>query len=77
MDWKWTRANKFNRRRRMIMSAVAEKIDSVQAGLERTGTAFTVEKMLAVRGITRTAIHEIAARCKPGMVGPAWWKKTL
>jgi Xaa-Pro aminopeptidase len=52
----------------MIMSAVAEKIDSVQAGLERTGTAFTVEKMLAVRGITRTAIHEIAARCKPGMV---------
>jgi Xaa-Pro aminopeptidase len=50
------------------MSAVAEKYDDIQAGLERTGAAFTVEKMLAVRGITRAAIHEIASRCKPGMV---------
>src|SRR5579863_2133282 len=42
------------------MSAVAEKFDDIQAGLERTGSAFTTEKMLAV--------HEIASRCKPGMV---------
>jgi Xaa-Pro aminopeptidase len=50
------------------MSAVAEKFDDIQAGLERTGAAFTTEKMLAVRAITRAAIHEIASRCKPGMV---------
>lgn len=49
------------------MSAVAEKIDNTRTGLEKTGAAFTTEKMLAVRGITRSAIHEIAARCKPGM----------
>jgi hypothetical protein len=50
------------------MSAVAEKLDDVQAGLEKTGAAFTTEKMLSVRDVTRAAIHEIAARCKPGMV---------
>lgn len=50
------------------MSAVAEKIDTTQAGLEKTGAAFTTEKMLAVRDVTRGTIHEIAARCKPGMV---------
>jgi Xaa-Pro aminopeptidase len=50
------------------MSAVAEKLDDVQAGLEKTGAAFTTEKMLAVRDITRAAIHQIASRCKPGMV---------
>ena len=50
------------------MSAVAEKFDDIQAGLEKTGAAFTTEKMLAVRGVTRAAIHEIASRCKPGMV---------
>ena len=45
-----------------------KKIDDSRAGLEKTGAAFTTEKMLAVRGITRAAIHEIAGRCKPGMV---------
>jgi Xaa-Pro aminopeptidase len=50
------------------MSAVAEKRDDVQLELERVGAAFTTEKMLAVRKMTRSAIHEIAARCKPGMV---------
>jgi Xaa-Pro aminopeptidase len=52
----------------MTMSAVAEKLDDIQAGLEKTGAAFTTEKMLAVRDVTRAAIHEIASRCKPGMV---------
>jgi Xaa-Pro aminopeptidase len=50
------------------MSAVAEKFDDTQADLEKTGAAFTTENMLAVRDITRAAIHEIASRCKPGMV---------
>ena len=49
------------------MSAVAEKFDDIQAGLEKTGAAFTTEKMLAVRGVTRAAIHEIASRCKPNV----------
>jgi Xaa-Pro aminopeptidase len=50
------------------MSAAAEKIDDGRAALEHVGAAFTTEKMLGVRDITRNAIHEIAARCKPGMV---------
>jgi len=50
------------------MSAVAEKLDDVQVGLEKTGSAFTTEKMLMVRAITRSAIGEIAAACKLGMV---------
>ena len=50
------------------MSAVAQKLDDIQTDLERTGAAFTTEKMLAVRDVTRAAIHEIATRCKPGMV---------
>jgi Xaa-Pro aminopeptidase len=50
------------------MSAVAEKIDDGRMSLEKVGAAFATEKMLAVRGITRGAIHEIASRCKPGMV---------
>jgi Xaa-Pro aminopeptidase len=50
------------------MSAVAKKLDDIQADLEKTGAAFTTEKMLAVRDVTRAAIHEIASRCKPGMV---------
>jgi hypothetical protein len=49
----------------MTMSAVAEKLDDIQVGLEKTGAAFTTEKMLAVRDVTRAAIHEIASRCKP------------
>ncbi len=36
--------------------------------LEKVGAAFTTEKMLDVREVTRAAIHEIAGRCKPGMV---------
>lgn len=50
------------------MSAVAEKLDDVQLGLEKNGAAFAIEKMLAVRDVTRAAINEIASRCKPGMV---------
>jgi Xaa-Pro aminopeptidase len=50
------------------MSAVAEKIDDGRSTLEKVGAGFTREKMLEVRGITRKAIHEIAARCKPGMM---------
>jgi Xaa-Pro aminopeptidase len=50
------------------MSAVAEKLDDVQLGLEKTGAAFTTDKMLMVRGVTRSAIGEIATACKPGMV---------
>jgi hypothetical protein len=46
--------------------AVIDVID--RTDLEKTGAAFTSEKMLAVRDVTRAAIHEIAARCKPGMV---------
>ena len=36
--------------------------------LEKVGAAFTRERMLSVRDLTRTAIHEIAASVKPGMV---------
>lgn len=50
------------------MSAVAEKIDDGRGALEHVGAAFTTDRMLEVRNITRSAIHEIAARCKPGMV---------
>jgi methionine aminopeptidase len=52
----------------MTMSAVAEKLDTVQVGLEKVGAGFTREKMLKVRDITRAAINEIASLCKPGMV---------
>jgi Xaa-Pro aminopeptidase len=45
------------------MSAVLE-----QAQLEQVGAEFSEEPMLMVRQKTRTIIHEIAARCKPGMV---------
>jgi Xaa-Pro aminopeptidase len=36
--------------------------------LERVGTSFAADTMLTVRDKTRTAIHEIAAQCHPGMV---------
>ena len=39
-----------------------------QAALEAVGPAFARETMLKVRGMTRNAIHAIAARVKPGMV---------
>lgn len=39
-----------------------------QSSLEKVGAAFTKEQMLMVRGKTRKIIHEIAARCKPGML---------
>ena len=39
-----------------------------QTELEAVGPAFIKEKMLEMRGKTRTAIHAIAAACKPGMV---------
>ncbi len=41
---------------------------ALKPNLEDVGAAFTVEKMLFVRDRTRKAIHEIAARVKPGMV---------
>jgi hypothetical protein len=50
------------------MSAVAEQIDADRTARERVGAAFVAEKMLFVRDMTRNAIHEIAARCRPGMV---------
>lgn len=39
-----------------------------QTDLEQVGAAFTTERMLSVRKMTRAAIHEIAAKVKPGMV---------
>ena len=36
--------------------------------LERVGVAFAADTMLSVRDKTRTAIHAIAAQCRPGMV---------
>ena len=45
------------------MSAVLEQVQ-----LEQVGAEFAEEPMLMVRQKTRTIIHEIAARCKPGMV---------
>ncbi|MEM5315457.1 M24 family metallopeptidase [Paraburkholderia sp. JHI869] len=45
------------------MSAVLEQVQ-----LEQVGAEFAEEPMLMVRQKTRTIIHAIAARCKPGMV---------
>jgi Xaa-Pro aminopeptidase len=42
-----------------------------QADLERVGPAFSPDKMLAVRTMTRDAIHAIAAAIRPGMVEEA------
>lgn len=39
-----------------------------QTDLERVGSAYSPDKMLLVRDMTRAAIHEIAAAMKPGMV---------
>jgi len=50
------------------MSVVAEQIDADRTARERVGAAFAMEKMLVVRDMTRNAIHEIAARCRPGML---------
>lgn len=47
--------------------AVADVIEQ-QPELEKVGPAFTTAKMFAVRDMTRSAIHKIAAICKPGMV---------
>ena len=44
---------------------------SKQTDLERVGAVFTPANMFAVRDMTRSAIHEIAAKCKPGMVEEA------
>ncbi len=44
------------------MNAVIE-----QADLERVGSAYSPERMLAVRDMTRAAIHDIAAAVRPGM----------
>jgi Xaa-Pro aminopeptidase len=40
----------------------------MQSRLEAVGQKFDVDQMLAVRKMTRDAIHEIASRMKPGMV---------
>lgn len=45
------------------MNAVVEQVQ-----LEQVGADFSEEPMLMVRGKTRKIIHEIAARCRPGMV---------
>jgi len=45
------------------MSAILDRTD-----LEKVGAAFTTERMLAVRDMTRETIHEIALAVKPGMV---------
>ena len=45
------------------MNAVVEQVQ-----LEQVGADFSEEPMLMVRGKTRKIIHEIAARCQPGMV---------
>jgi hypothetical protein len=47
----------------MMATIVLEK-----ESLERVGEVFATERMFAVRDLTRTAIHEIASRVKPGMV---------
>ena len=41
---------------------------ATQSQLEAVGRKFDLDQMLAVRTMTREAIHEIAARMKPGMV---------
>ena len=46
-----------------MSTAVLEKVT-----LEEVGPAFVQERMLAVRDLTRAAIHEIKSRVKPGMV---------
>ena len=51
------------------MSELAMKTDrAVKPDLEAVGAKFNEEQMLFVRQRTRNAIHEIAARVKPGMV---------
>jgi len=51
------------------MSELAMKIDrAATPDLEAVGVKFNEEQMLFVRQRTRNAIHEIAARVKPGMV---------
>ena len=51
------------------MSELAMKIDpAATPDLEAVGVKFNEEQMLFVRQRTRSAIHEIAARVKPGMV---------
>ena len=46
-----------------MSTAVLEKL-----ALEKVGETFAQERMLAVRDLTRAAIHEIKSRVKPGMV---------
>src|SRR3984957_17977801 len=46
-----------------MSTVVIEKVT-----LEKVGTTFVQERMLAVRDLTRAAIHEIKSRVKPGMV---------
>ena len=43
------------------MNAILDRTD-----LEKVGAAFTTERMLAVRDMTRETIHEIALAVKPG-----------
>ena len=39
-----------------------------QTNLERVGAVYSAEKMLAIRDMTRAAIHAIAAAVRPGML---------
>jgi Xaa-Pro aminopeptidase len=43
-------------------------IISKNSPLEKVGEGYSIDQMFKVRGMTRAAIHEIAARVKPGMV---------
>jgi len=50
------------------MSNSVSNATGLQTQFEHVGTAYDAEKMLAVRKLTRDAIHRIAACVKPGMV---------
>src|ERR1700722_9810839 len=47
---------------------MASVVPLKQTDFERVGEVFTPARMFAVRDLTRAAIHQIAAKCKPGMV---------
>src|SRR3984957_13243642 len=50
---------------------MASVVPLKQTDFERVGEVFTPARMFAVRDLTRAAIHQIAAKCKPGMVEEA------
>ena len=52
----------------MTMTALETTTALDTSPLEKVGKDYSVEKMFKVRGMTRAAINQIAARVKPGMV---------